>query len=97
MDQYSVGFDSFAGRVRLMVQRDDDAERALQIIREVDARAAARRTETGWRVSSNPRLRVARRRDGSGHRRRLSRHIRSPFGSLENRLVGNAAFPVARK
>lgn len=50
LDQYSVGFDSFAGRVRLMVQRDDDAERALQIIRAIDARAAARRPETGWRV-----------------------------------------------
>ncbi len=49
-DQQMVGFLGFAGRVRLLVQRDVDYDRALQVIRGLEALTPVVPGETGWKL-----------------------------------------------
>ena len=49
-DQQSLGFMGFAGRVRLVVQRDADYERALRIIQELEPLTQPGQGETGWKL-----------------------------------------------
>jgi hypothetical protein len=49
-DQQTVGFIGFAGRVRLVVQRDADYERALQVIRELEASTPPQQPVPGWKL-----------------------------------------------
>jgi putative signal transducing protein len=49
-DQQTLGFMGFAGRVRLVVQRDADYERALHIIRELEPPPQTGHGETGWNL-----------------------------------------------
>jgi putative signal transducing protein len=43
LDEQTIGYLGFAGRVRLLVVKDSDYEPALQIVRELEARPPARR------------------------------------------------------
>lgn len=49
-DQQALGFMGFAGRVRLVVQRDAEYERALRIIRELEPLIQPGQGETGWKL-----------------------------------------------
>jgi len=48
-DQTSLGFDGYAGRVRLMIQKDADFERARAVVQEIEATALKSPVE-GWRI-----------------------------------------------
>jgi putative signal transducing protein len=48
-DQGTVG-EGLAGRVRLMVQRDADFDRARAIVREIEASAPAQAPVPGWKL-----------------------------------------------
>ena len=48
-DQQTLGFMGFAGRVRLVVQRDVDYESALRIVRELGPLTQPGFIETGWK------------------------------------------------
>jgi Putative prokaryotic signal transducing protein len=48
-DQQSLGLDGYAGRVRLMIPKDADFERARAIVQEIEARAPVQEVP-GWRM-----------------------------------------------
>ena len=50
MDEQSLGFMGFAGRVRLMVARDPDFESAIRIVRELEALTPVPQIPPSWRV-----------------------------------------------
>ena len=50
LDEQSVAFMGFAGRVRLMVANDADYEHAMRIVRELQASAPAPQIGSSWKI-----------------------------------------------